>query len=48
MIALGKTQQAAERVRCRYFYPTNENKLVTLVVELEKTWKKLRRKGAIL
>jgi hypothetical protein len=34
--ALQKTQQAAERVRCRYIHPTNGQKLVTPVVELGK------------
>ena len=38
-----KVQQAAERVRCRYLHPTNGQKLVTPVVELGKSWKKLRR-----
>jgi hypothetical protein len=36
-------QQAAERFRCRYLYPTNEQKLLTPVVELGKSLKKLRR-----
>ena len=44
LTALWKTQPAAERVRCRYLHPTNEQKLLTSVVELEKRWKKLRRK----
>jgi hypothetical protein len=43
MTALQKTQQADERVRCRYLHPTNGHKLLTSVVELEKSWKKLRR-----
>ena len=30
MIVLQKTQQAAERVRCRYLHPNNGQKLVTL------------------
>jgi hypothetical protein len=34
MTALWKAQQAAERVRCRYLHPTNEQKQLTLVVEL--------------
>jgi hypothetical protein len=42
-----KTQQAAERVRCRYLYPTNGQKVVTPVVELGKRWKKLRRRGTL-
>ena len=36
-------QQAAERFRCRYLYPTNEQKLLTPVVKLGKSLKKLRR-----
>jgi hypothetical protein len=44
MTALLKTQQAAEKVRCRYLYPTNERKLLTPVVELRKSWKKLGRR----
>jgi len=43
MTALQKTQQAAERVRCRYLHPVNEQKLLSPVVELWKSWKKLRR-----
>ena len=39
--ALQKTQQAAEKVRCRYLHPTNGQKLLTPVVELRKNWKKL-------
>jgi hypothetical protein len=39
-----KTQPAAERVRCRYLHPTNGQKLVTPVVDLGKSWKKLKRK----
>jgi hypothetical protein len=42
MTALWKTQQAVERVRCRYLYPTKGQKLLTPVVELG--WKKLRRR----
>ena len=44
MTTLKKAQQAAERVRCRYLYPANRQKLVTPVIELGKSWKKLRRK----
>jgi hypothetical protein len=44
MTALQNTQQAAERVRCRYLYPTNRQKLLIPVVELGKSWKKLRRR----
>ena len=36
MTALQKTQQAAERVRCRYLHPTNGQKQLTPVVELGK------------
>jgi hypothetical protein len=36
MTVLGKTQEAAKRVRCRYLHPTNEQKLLTPVVELGK------------
>jgi hypothetical protein len=36
MTALQKTQQAAERDRCRYLHPTNEQKQLTPVVELGK------------
>jgi len=35
------TQQAAERVRCRYEHPTKEQKLLTPLVELGKSWRKL-------
>jgi hypothetical protein len=41
------TQQAAERVRCRYLHPTNEQKLLTPVAELGKSWKKLRRRATL-
>jgi hypothetical protein len=44
MTALQKTQQAAERVRCRYLYPTNAQKQLTPVIELRESWKKLRRR----
>jgi hypothetical protein len=36
MTALRKTQQAVERVRCRYLHPTNGQKQLTPVVELGK------------
>jgi hypothetical protein len=36
---LQKTQQAAERVRCRYLHPTNGQKQLTPVVELGKAEK---------
>jgi hypothetical protein len=44
MIALLKVQQAGERVRCSYLHPTNGQKLLTSVVELLISWKKLRRR----
>ena len=47
MTALQKTYQAAERVRCRYLHPTNGHKLLAPVVELRKSWKKLRRKATL-
>lgn len=43
MVAPQKTQQAAERVRCSYVHPTSEQKLLTPLVELEKSWRKRRR-----
>ena len=36
MTALQKTQQATERVRCRYFHPTNGQKQLSPVVEFKK------------
>jgi hypothetical protein len=39
-----KTQQEAERVRCRYLHPTNGQKQLTPVVELGEGWKKLKRR----
>jgi hypothetical protein len=42
MTALWKTQQAAEKVRCRYLLPTNGQKQPTPVVELgkaERSWR---------
>jgi hypothetical protein len=36
MTALGKTQQAVERVRCRYLYLTNGQKQLTPVIALGK------------
>jgi hypothetical protein len=44
MTAFQKTQQAAERVRCRYLNPTNGQKLLTPDVELVESWKDLRRR----
>jgi hypothetical protein len=37
MTAFQKTQQAAERIRCRYLHPTNGQKLLIFVAELEKS-----------
>jgi hypothetical protein len=37
-------QQAAERVRCRYLHPTKGQKLVNPVVELGKSWTKLKKR----
>jgi hypothetical protein len=45
MSALQKTQQEAEKVRCRHLHPTNGQKLLTPVVQLGKSWKKLRTEG---
>jgi hypothetical protein len=36
MTALHKTQQVAKIIRCRYLHPTNEQKQLTPVIELEK------------
>jgi hypothetical protein len=44
MASLQKIQQAAERVRCRDLHPTNGQKLLTPVVELGESSKKLRRR----
>jgi hypothetical protein len=41
------TQQAAETVRCRYLHPSNGQKLVTPMDELEKKWKKLMRRATL-
>jgi len=40
MTDLQKTQQATERVKCRYLDPSNGQKLLTPLVELGKNWKK--------
>jgi hypothetical protein len=47
MTALQKTQQATERVRCRYLHSNNGQKQLTPVVELGKSWKKLRRRKTL-
>ena len=44
MAALREAQGAAERVRCRYLYPTNGQKPRTPVAKLWKGWEKLRRR----
>jgi hypothetical protein len=44
MAVLSEAQQASERVRYRYLHRTNGQNLVTTVVELGKSWKKLRRR----
>ena len=41
--ALQKAQQAAEKVRCGYLHPINRQNLVTPLIELGKSWKRLRR-----
>ena len=47
MTALQKTQQAAERVRCRYLHPTNGQKLLSPVVELRKGRRRLRKRATL-
>jgi len=47
MTALCKTQQAAERLRCRYLYPINRQLILTPVVELGKNRKKLGRRATL-
>jgi hypothetical protein len=45
MTALRKTQQTAERIRCRYLHPNNGQKQLTPVVELgkaERSWEEGR------
>jgi hypothetical protein len=44
MTVLWKTQQAAEKVRCRYSHLTNRQKQLTPVAELGK---KLRRRAIL-
>jgi hypothetical protein len=46
MTALQKTQQASERVRCRDLHPTNGQKTLTPVVELEKAERSWREGGS--
>ena len=45
MVVLQEAQQAAERVRYGYLHPTNGQKPGTPVVELGKSWEKLRRRA---
>jgi len=47
MTAFQKTQQAAERVRCRYVYPTIGQKLPTPLVELGENWRKLMGRATL-
>ena len=47
MAVLREAQQAAEGDIGRYLHSSNGQKLVTPVVELGKTWKKLRRRAAL-
>jgi hypothetical protein len=47
MTALQKTEQASERVRCRYLQATNGQKLLTPVLEIEESWKKMRRRATL-
>jgi hypothetical protein len=44
MTALQKTKETTERVRWRELHRTNGQKLLISVVELGKSWKKLRRR----
>ena len=37
-------RMAAQKVRCRYLHPIDGQKLGTHVVELEKSWKKLKKR----
>jgi hypothetical protein len=43
-ISKHKSKTGCMRVRCRHVHPTNEQKLLTPVVEFGKSWKKLRRR----
>jgi hypothetical protein len=45
MAAFREALSAAKRVRCRFLHPASGQKLGTPVVELEKSWKKLRRRA---
>jgi hypothetical protein len=44
MTALQKSQEIAERIRSRCLLSTSGKKLLTPVVELGKSWKRLRRR----
>ena len=44
MAVFQEAQQAANLDRLKYLHPTNGLKSETLVVELGKDWKKLRRR----
>jgi hypothetical protein len=45
MATFPEAQKAADCDRCRYLYLTSGLKLGTPVVELEKGWKKVRRRA---
>ena len=45
MSTLWKTQQAAERVRYRYLYTNNGQKLLTPVGELQKKMEEVEEEG---
>jgi hypothetical protein len=45
MTALLKTQQAAERVRCRYLHPTKGQKVLTPVVEFRERLEEAEEEG---
>jgi hypothetical protein len=47
MTALLKTQEVAERTRCRYFHTTNGQKQLTPVVELGKAEKNSRKRATL-
>jgi hypothetical protein len=48
MTTLLKTLQEAERVRCKHLPTDNGQKLVSPMVKLGKSWKKLRRRATLL
>jgi hypothetical protein len=47
MTALQKTKHTADGVKCRYFHPINRQKLLALMDELRKGWKKLRKRATL-